>query len=114
MEDIKEKEAQHEIYECSGCGANLKYLPEQESLFCEYCQTTISLKGEASKEELDFLSNIDNVHDEWSTDAVVVACDNCVKNEEIDPKLMYEIAKNKSYFCSVFIFIYSYKLSCTS
>ena len=23
----------------------------------------------------------------------IVACDNCVKNEEIDPKLMYEIAK---------------------
>lgn len=25
----------------------------------------------------------------------IVACDNCIKNEEIDPKLMYEIAKYK-------------------
>lgn len=86
MEQKLEKEAQHDIYECPGCGANLKYSPDEEALYCEYCKTTISLKGEASEEELDFLSNVDNVHDTWSDETVIVACDNCGSKNVISKK----------------------------
>lgn len=73
----KEELLDNEIYECPGCGANLKYLPEKEALYCEYCETQISLKGESSTEELDFLANCDKTINDWGASSKVVHCENC-------------------------------------
>ncbi len=90
MPEVEER-LESELYECPSCGANLKFLPEKEALYCEYCETTISLKGEASREELDFLSNCDKKNADWDSDAKVVHCDNCGANNVVSK---YEITSN--------------------
>ena len=80
-----------ELYECPTCGANLKFLPEKEALYCEYCEMTISLKGEASNEELDFHENCDKKVKDWDSETKVVHCDNCGANNVISK---YEITSN--------------------
>lgn len=91
MVSEKDEVLENEIYECPGCGANLKYLPEKEALYCEYCETIISLKGEASKEELDFLTNCDKKNSDWDVESKVVHCENCGANNVISK---YEITSN--------------------
>ncbi|MBQ8292849.1 MAG: hypothetical protein IJX78_03455 [Bacilli bacterium] len=85
------EELTNEIYECPSCGANLKFLPDKEALFCEYCNTTISLKGEASNEELDFLANCDNPVNDWDVESKIVHCENCGSNNVVSKK---EITSN--------------------
>lgn len=91
MTSEKDERLENELYECPNCGANLKFLPESEALFCDYCETTISLKGEASLEELDFLANCDNIHSDWAQETKVVHCENCGARNVISK---YEITSN--------------------
>ncbi len=84
----KEELVDSEIYECPGCGANLKYLPEKEALYCEYCKTTISLKGESSTEELDFLANCDKTINNWNISSRIVHCENCGANNVVSKEDM--------------------------
>lgn len=80
-----------ELYECPSCGANLKFLPEKEALYCEYCEATIKLKGETSDEELDFLANCENIKNDWDSETKIIHCDNCGANNVISK---YEITSN--------------------
>lgn len=86
MQEKIEKEALHDIYECPSCGANLKYSPDEEALLCEYCKKVISLKGESSEEELDFLSNAEKDTNDWAEETVIVGCDNCGARNVVSKK----------------------------
>ena len=86
-----EERLETELYECPSCGANLKFIPEKEALYCEYCETEINLKGKASSEELDFLENCDNPKHDWDFETKVVHCDNCGASNVVSK---YEITSN--------------------
>lgn len=86
-----EEKLESELYECPSCGANLKFLPEKEALFCEYCNTSISLKGKESDEELDFLTNCDKKVNDWDNETKIVHCSNCGANNVVSK---YEITSN--------------------
>lgn len=75
------KEAEHEICECPGCGANIKYDPTTLSLRCEYCGSIVKLDGTVSDQELEFLNATDD--DNWGRETKMIHCQNCGANNVI-------------------------------
>lgn len=63
-------------YQCPSCAANMTYNPETLSLSCDYCGMKVSLKGENSNVENDFLEGIKQ-DEVWDKDAVVFHCKSC-------------------------------------
>ena len=78
------EESNNEIYKCPGCGANLVYNTNTQSLYCEYCDYTLELKGTHSTEEHDFFTSIEN---ESNLEQVQKAtCKNCGATIILDKK----------------------------
>lgn len=72
-----------ESYNCPNCDAALKYKPETQVLYCEYCDYQLKIKGYVGKYEHDFFKRSKD-HQNWKDETKVVHCDNCGANTIVD------------------------------
>lgn len=70
-----ETEKSTEISKCPGCGANLVFSPETQTLSCEHCGTEVSFDSHSS-EELAFEKLLES-SGEWQDETHVFSCNNC-------------------------------------
>jgi len=65
------------LIKCPGCGANMRFNPDLQKLYCEHCRTTLEVGKIVRAKELDLSENI--VKDAiWEQEEnVVFHCDNC-------------------------------------
>ena len=64
-----------EYVKCDGCGNNMRFDPDRQMLYCEYCGGEKQLKKDQAK-ELDFLSASVETQD-WQEETRVFRCENC-------------------------------------
>lgn len=61
---------------CPNCGNNLKFNPETQKLYCEYCDSEISFEQDSNYQEIS-LNNAIGVNQTWDSTAKVYICENC-------------------------------------
>jgi DNA-directed RNA polymerase subunit RPC12/RpoP len=65
-----------EYVKCPNCGNNLKFNPEKQNLYCEYCDSVIEFEKNSNYQELNLNSAIGD-HQTWDTTAKMYYCENC-------------------------------------
>lgn len=78
----KEIEKTTDVIKCPSCGANMRFAPERQAMFCDYCETVIDFNKSQKISERDFLLESSDT-DDWSEDTVVIRCNNCGNSEVI-------------------------------
>ncbi len=77
-------------YQCSNCGAPLKYKPGTNFLHCDYCggvDTPIDAKVVDEVEELDFEQYAQNVEKLVSSTTKVISCSKCGAESNFEENL---------------------------
>lgn len=94
MDNLEIKEKELKVFQCSNCGAELKYKPGTTTLVCDYCDTKndIPQEEETVIEELDFESYIENLESENLEAEKVIKCRSCGSTSSVDESL-------KSFHC---------------
>ncbi|MDD7795346.1 hypothetical protein [Clostridium sp. 'White wine YQ'] len=65
-------------YVCQGCGANMKFDPESQTLKCEYCNNSQEvLPQDKHIREYDFKTAEDLSSKDWGSETKVVQCTSC-------------------------------------
>lgn len=65
-----------EYAKCPNCGNNLKFNPETQNLYCEYCDSVVDFDKDSNYQELSIDSVIDD-QQTWDTTAKMYYCENC-------------------------------------
>ena len=82
-ETVKHEETNR--FTCPGCGANMTFNPQSNTLFCEYCQNSIEiLNPQGDIEEYDFSTaeNLDSSN--WGLEKRVIKCESCGAKTVLD------------------------------
>ncbi len=80
---LDESNVKVEEYNCPNCEAALKFNPDKQVLYCEYCEFEMETGGTVGHIENDFLS-ANNTLNNWKDETKVVHCDNCGANTVVD------------------------------
>ena len=88
-----EVETETNIQKCPGCGANMIFSPEKQSLECPYCGTLVSVEKSLGEEK--HFANLLSSANTWASETHVFRCENCGAKTVLDRT---EIAKTCS-FC---------------
>lgn len=68
-------ETQASVTKCPNCGANMVYDSEKSALYCEHCDTTLSVDADNSEEQA--FENLLRGDNAWGSESYVVRCENC-------------------------------------
>ncbi|HHV59247.1 MAG TPA: hypothetical protein GXX49_02940 [Clostridiaceae bacterium] len=63
-------------FACPGCGANMTFNPDTQTLYCQYCGKSIDIKANGDIDEHDFYTANDNAKD-WGKENRVIKCESC-------------------------------------
>lgn len=67
-----------EIVKCPGCGSNMVFDPDGQTLLCEHCGTKKKLENVIQAKEQDLLTALAENGEKWDKkETVVFSCDNC-------------------------------------
>ena len=65
------------LEKCPSCGANMKFDPDSQMLYCEHCGTKTSFEQNLMAQELDLVSGLEK-DAQWKNDNInAFSCDNC-------------------------------------
>lgn len=92
-ERLNEGEKQSAFIKCEGCGSNMVFDPETQSLKCEHCGRVDSFKKDDEVDELD-IENAFEQSKKWNDDVNVYRCSNCgavftIRADEVSVKCPY-------------------------
>lgn len=80
MDEVKNgaenKQVLTENEQCPNCGNNLKFDPKTQSLYCEYCETSVAINQNFAYEEKDLNLGVLEECD-WQEVARAFECENC-------------------------------------
>jgi len=70
---------------CPGCGGNMTFNPESQSLQCPYCQNKIDIAGNNELiMEYDFNSKSEKPSENWGSEKRVIHCESCGAETVLD------------------------------
>lgn len=73
---VQPKDKKSIQYRCDNCGANLRFSPKHQALYCDHCDTVVEVAKDIYVKERDF-TDMQKV-DHWSdSDVVSSTCKNC-------------------------------------
>lgn len=82
--EAKKREAT-DRFPCSGCGANMLFDPESQSLTCSYCSSKIDIEGGCGEiKEYDFNSAEESMSHDWGNETRVIHCESCGAETVLD------------------------------
>lgn len=81
-----EKQTKADFIKCQACGSNMVFDPESQMLFCEHCETKVSIESSKQVSEIAIETAFSQT-EVWS-DTAVLTCSNCgasiaVSREEV-------------------------------
>ena len=77
VQDLEQAEVQTENVKCSGCGSNMVFNPETQTLICNHCGNKKEFGTGAVSGEFDLSESLFS-SPKWSAEeAVVFECENC-------------------------------------
>jgi ribosomal protein L37E len=81
----QEKTEKTDKFPCPGCGANMKFNPDTQTLTCEYCSRSIEIASEDTEiEEHDFFTADDSADGNWGQETRVIKCERCGAKTVLD------------------------------
>lgn len=75
--DVNSEEIDAESIKCSGCGSNMVFNPESQTLECPHCGTRQEFGSDIFAVEQDILDGFEKANQWLSSETTVFECDNC-------------------------------------
>lgn len=76
VQNFEENQTQTENVKCTGCGSNMVFHPDTQTLLCPHCGNKKEFGSNAISGEFDLREGL-LLSPKWSNETVVFECDNC-------------------------------------